>query len=178
MSELTHVDKTGQINMVDVTDKSETVRVAVAEGYISMSTAALEQVSSNTNKKGDVITTAKIAGVMAAKKCADLIPLCHPLALSKVEVEFEIQPEQNQIRVQGMCKLTGKTGVEMEALTAVTVATLTLFDMCKAADPEMCIHGIQVLEKTGGKTGNWKNSQVTIEKNASQGNKASKDNNA
>jgi cyclic pyranopterin phosphate synthase len=160
MSKLTHVDHTGQANMVDVTEKSETVRTAVAEGYISMSSETLEQVINATNSKGDVISTARIAGIMAAKKCADIIPLCHPLALSKVDIEFDIQPEFDQIRVQAMCKLTGKTGVEMEALTAVSAATLTLFDMCKAADPEMCIHSIRVLEKVGGKSDHWQNSKL------------------
>lgn len=158
MSTLTHVDASGKANMVDVTDKSITVRVAVAEGYIYMSDATIDEVENHTNKKGDVITTAKIAGIQAAKRCADLIPLCHPLALSKVDVDFEIQREHKRIRIQGMCKLTGKTGVEMEALTAVNVAALTLFDMCKAADPEMAIHGIRVLEKLGGKSGHWLNS--------------------
>ena len=157
MSKLTHVDASGQINMVDVSDKKQSKRIAVAEGYISMSQAALEQVTSNSNKKGDVLTTAKIAGIMGAKKCADLIPLCHPLALSKVEVVMEVQNDLQQIRVQALCKLNGQTGVEMEALTAVSVATLTLFDMCKAVDPSMCIHGIRVLEKQGGKSGDWFN---------------------
>lgn len=159
MVNLTHIDHTGQANMVDVSDKSITLRTAVAEGYISMSASTIEQVISASNAKGDVISTARIAGIMAAKKCADLIPLCHPLALTKVELEFEIQPEFNQIKVQALCKLTGQTGVEMEALTAVSCATLTLFDMCKAADPEMCIHSIRVLSKTGGKSGDWQHSK-------------------
>ena len=157
MSSLTHIDSHGQANMVDVTEKDITVRTAVAEGYIYMSASTLQEVVEQSNKKGDVITTAKIAGIQAAKKCADLIPLCHPLALSKIDVSFAIDSELNRIHVTGMCKLTGKTGVEMEALTAVSVACLTLFDMCKAADPCMEIQGIRVLEKTGGKTGNWKN---------------------
>lgn len=161
MTKLTHVDQTGQANMVDVTDKTPTVRIAIAEGYILMSPDTIKEVINHTNKKGDVITTAKIAGIQAAKKCADLIPLCHPLALSKVDVDFEIQSALNRVRVQAMCKLTGRTGVEMEALTAVSVAALTLFDMCKAADPNMEIQGIKVLEKVGGKTGHWlhKNTQ-------------------
>ena len=157
MSSLTHIDSHGQANMVDVTEKDITVRTAVAEGYIYMSAITLQEVVEQSNKKGDVITTAKIAGIQAAKKCADLIPLCHPLALSKIDVSFAIDTELSRIHVIGMCKLTGKTGVEMEALTAVSVACLTLFDMCKAADPCMEIQGIRVLEKTGGKTGNWKN---------------------
>ena len=162
MSILTHVDQSGAANMVDVTDKSESTRIALAEGFITMSAATLDAVINHTNNKGDVITTAKIAGIQAAKKCSDLIPLCHPLALSKVSVDFEIQAQKSRIRVLAKCKLSGKTGVEMEALTAVSVATLTLFDMCKAGDPEMLIHGIRVLEKQGGKTGDWQNSQVRV----------------
>lgn len=160
MSSLTHVDQSGQANMVDVSDKPDSGRAAIAEGYISMSAETIEQVLNVTNKKGDVLVTARLAGIMAAKKCSDLIPLCHALALTKVDLEFDVQPEFNQIRVQALCKVTGKTGVEMEALTAVSVATLTLFDMCKAADPEMCIHSIRVLEKMGGKSGHWLNSKL------------------
>ncbi len=160
MTSLTHIDNSGQANMVDVTDKQVTVRTALAEGYVYMSANTLQEVIEQSNKKGDVITTAKIAGIQAAKKCADLIPLCHPLALSKVDVSFEIQPDNLRIHVLGKCKLTGKTGVEMEALTAVSVACLTLFDMCKAVDPCMEIQGIRVLEKTGGKTGHWQNGNV------------------
>lgn len=159
MSQLTHVDASGQANMVDVTDKAQTVRIARAEGFVYMSPATLAEVENFGNKKGDVITTANIAGIQAAKRCSDLIPLCHPLALSKVDVDFELQKEQQRIRVEAMCKLTGKTGVEMEALTAVSVACLTLFDMCKAADPEMVIDGIKVLTKQGGKTGDWQRSE-------------------
>lgn len=160
MVKLTHVDHTGQANMVDVSDKLVTLRTAVAEGYISMSADTIEQVINASNSKGDVIATARIAGIMAAKKCSELIPLCHPLALSKVELEFDIQPEFKQIRVQALCKVSGQTGVEMEALTAVSGATLTLFDMCKAADPEMCIHSVRVLSKTGGKSADWQNSKL------------------
>jgi cyclic pyranopterin monophosphate synthase len=160
MSQLTHVDQSGQANMVDVSDKTPTTRIAKAEGFISMSPAAMADVVNCTNKKGDVITTAKIAGIQAAKRCADLIPLCHPLALSKVDVNFEIMAEQNQIRVESLCKLTGVTGVEMEALTAVSVALLTLFDMCKAADPGMQIHGMKVLAKSGGKSGLWQSNPL------------------
>lgn len=152
---LTHLNQQGEANMVDVTDKRETVRTAQAQGYIYMSAAALQQVVEHSNNKGDVLTTAKIAGIQAAKKCADLIPLCHPLALSKIDLNFELEPEFKRIRVTSLCKLTGKTGVEMEALTAVSVACLTLFDMCKAADPSMQIQDIKVLAKTGGKTGHW-----------------------
>lgn len=155
---LTHVDASGKANMVDVTDKSETVRVAVAEGFISMKPSTLNMVIEHGHKKGDVITIAKIAGIQAAKQCGNLIPLCHPLMLAKIDVECEIDQANNQIRIESLCKLTGKTGVEMEALTAVSITALTLFDMCKAVDPEMEIHGIKVLTKSGGKTGDWKRS--------------------
>ncbi|GAA5133423.1 cyclic pyranopterin monophosphate synthase MoaC [Thalassotalea piscium] len=152
---LTHVNEQGQANMVDVTDKSNTVRIATAQGAISMNSQTIAAIKDNSNKKGDVIATARIAGIQAAKKCADLIPLCHPLALTKVELNFDINEEEQKIFVSGMCKLTGKTGVEMEALTAVSVALLTLFDMCKASDPLMEISGIKVMDKQGGKTGHW-----------------------
>lgn len=152
---LTHVDQQGQANMVDVTDKNVSVRTAAAEGTISMFSDTLQAIIDNTNKKGDVIATARIAGIQAAKKCADLIPLCHPLSLSKVDVNFKLDQDANLIKVTSLCKLSGQTGVEMEALTAVSVALLTLFDMCKAADPMMEIWGIRVLEKHGGKTGHW-----------------------
>ena len=152
---LTHVNEQGQANMVDVTDKNITVRIATAQGTISMNSETLAAIKDNSNKKGDVIATARIAGIQAAKKCADLIPLCHPLALTKVELNFTIDEQEQQIHVTGMCKLTGKTGVEMEALTAVSVALLTLFDMCKASDPLMEISGIKVMDKQGGKTGHW-----------------------
>ena len=163
MNALTHVDQQGNANMVDVSDKSESTRQAIAEGYVYMSAETIQHVIEHTNKKGDVLTTAKIAGIMAAKRCADLIPLCHPLMLSKVDVDFEVQAEQGRIKSTAMCKLTGKTGVEMEALTAVSVATLTLFDMCKASDPALVIDGIKVLNKIGGKSDNWDPPSVTKE---------------
>ncbi|MBQ4832278.1 cyclic pyranopterin monophosphate synthase MoaC [Pseudoalteromonas sp. MMG010] len=152
---LSHVDENGQAHMVDVSVKDITLREAHAEGFISMSRLAFEQVIQNENKKGDVLGVARIAGIQGAKKCADLIPLCHPLALTKVAVDFEIDKAKTQIKITSYCKLAGKTGVEMEALTAVSVAALTLFDMCKAADPTMQIHGIQVTQKSGGKHGDW-----------------------
>lgn len=156
---LTHVNEQGQANMVDVTDKNSTVRIATAQGTISMNSVTLAAIQDNSNKKGDVIATARIAGIQAAKKCADLIPLCHPLALTKVEINFEIDEQGQQIHVTGKCKLSGKTGVEMEALTAVSVALLTLFDMCKASDPLMEISGIKVIDKQGGKTGHWQRNE-------------------
>ncbi|WP_441004279.1 cyclic pyranopterin monophosphate synthase MoaC [Pseudocolwellia agarivorans] len=152
---LSHINKKGEANMVDVTEKAVTSRTATAEGRISMSPATLTLITQGDNKKGDVFSVARIAGIQAAKKCSDLIPLCHPLMLTKVKVEFEIDEQNNQVIVNSLCRLTGQTGVEMEALTAVSVACLTLFDMCKAADPFMEIHGIKVLSKEGGKSGSW-----------------------
>ncbi|WP_286233339.1 cyclic pyranopterin monophosphate synthase MoaC [Thalassotalea sediminis] len=152
---LSHINQHGDANMVDVTHKATTTRTATAVGFIKMTQETLNLVIEGGNKKGDVLSVARIAGIQAAKKCGDLIPLCHPLMLTKVQVEFSIEREKNQIRVESLCKLTGQTGVEMEALTAVSVACLTLFDMCKAADPNMEIFGIRVLNKTGGKSGQW-----------------------
>ncbi|MGQ8364389.1 cyclic pyranopterin monophosphate synthase MoaC [Glaciecola sp. 1036] len=160
MTQLTHVNQKGEVNMVDVGDKEQTQRVAVAEGFIYMSGKTIDQLNEQQNKKGDVITTAKIAGIMGAKRCSDLIPLCHPLMLSKVDVDIFVEQSEQRLRIQAMCKLNGKTGVEMEALTAVSVTALTLFDMCKASDPAMRIEGIKVLTKTGGKTGDWKHPSV------------------
>lgn len=160
MSKLSHLNANSEANMVDVSDKSESTRVAVAEGYLYLSEPALNEVVSANNKKGDVLTIAKIAGIQAAKQTSNLIPLCHPLALTKVDVQTEIQTSKQRIRVEAMCKLVGKTGVEMEALTAVQVTTLTLFDMCKAVDPAMRIEGIKVLTKTGGKTGDWRHPEL------------------
>ena len=152
---LSHINQKGEANMVDVTEKLMTSRTATAEGRISMSPATLKLITEGGNKKGDVFSVARIAGIQAAKKCSDLIPLCHPLMLTKVKVNFEIDNKNNQIVVNSLCRLTGQTGVEMEALTAVSVACLTLFDMCKAADPFMEIQGIKVLTKEGGKSGSW-----------------------
>ena len=152
---LSHIDESGKVNMVDVSNKEITQRIARAEGYISMLPTVIEQIQQNQIAKGDVFSVARIAGIQASKNCANLIPLCHPLMLTKIQIDFEIDEEQNQIRILCMCKLNGNTGVEMEALTGVSVAALTLFDMCKAADPSMTIHSIRVLEKTGGKTEHW-----------------------
>ncbi|MEP0354995.1 MAG: cyclic pyranopterin monophosphate synthase MoaC [Paraglaciecola sp.] len=152
---LTHVDEHGQANMVDVSDKSVTQRQAIAQGSIQMSKVAFDMVVNNQHAKGDVLSVARIAGIQAAKKCGDLIPLCHPLMLTKIQVDFIPEPSEHTIKVEALCKLAGKTGVEMEALTAVSVATLTLFDMCKAVDPLMTINNIKVLQKQGGKSGDW-----------------------
>lgn len=153
--ELSHLNQQGEANMVDVTEKAMTSRTATAQGFIKMNCATFELITTGKHKKGDVFAVARIAGIQAAKKCSDLIPLCHPLMLSKVQVDFTLDTESSSVQVTSLCRLTGQTGVEMEALTAVSVACLTLFDMCKAADPGMEISGIKVLTKEGGKTGHW-----------------------
>lgn len=153
MSKLTHIDETGRANMVDVSDKAVTAREALAEGFVRMDAATLALALSGDAKKGDVRATAEIAGIMAAKKTADLIPLCHPLALSKVEVRVE--PGEGGLSVTTRVRTTGQTGVEMEALTAVSVACLTVYDMLKAADKAMTIENVRLLTKTGGKSGDW-----------------------
>lgn len=155
---LSHLNSKGEANMVDVTAKAVTERIAVAEGFVSMRPETFEMINKGEHKKGDVFSVARIAGIQGAKQCANLIPLCHPLMLTKVAVEFEPIAQQNQIKVVATCKLSGQTGVEMEALTAVSVTCLTLFDMCKAVDPDMEISGIKVLSKSGGKTGKWERS--------------------
>lgn len=149
----THINSNGEANMVDVSEKTITTRVARAEAFISMSAQTLQMILDGNHHKGDVFATARIAGIQAAKQTSQLIPLCHPLMLSKVAVEFEPQPQQNRVRIETLCKLAGQTGVEMEALTAASVAALTLFDMCKAVDKAMVISGVRVLEKQGGKSG-------------------------
>jgi len=155
---LTHLDSQGQAHMVDVGDKDVTRRSALAEGYVVMAPETLEMISLGKHKKGDVLATCRIAGIMAAKKCSELIPLCHGLNLSSVKVELQAQPEHHRMRVEAHCSLDAKTGVEMEALTAVSVAALTLYDMCKAVDKQMYIEGIRLLEKTGGRSSNFSQS--------------------
>ncbi|PCI62970.1 MAG: cyclic pyranopterin monophosphate synthase MoaC [Gammaproteobacteria bacterium] len=156
---LSHLNAQGEANMVDVTEKAMTSRTATAQAYIKMSVETLALITTGKHKKGDVFAVARIAGIQAAKQCSNLIPLCHPLMLSKVQVDFTIDNENSQVKVTSLCRLTGQTGVEMEALTAVSVACLTLFDMCKAVDPAMEIHGIKVLTKAGGKSGDWQAAQ-------------------
>ncbi|WP_417617764.1 cyclic pyranopterin monophosphate synthase MoaC [Parasphingorhabdus sp.] len=153
MSKLTHIDGDGAAHMVDVGGKADTVREAHAEGRISMKLEVLEAIKTNMMKKGDVLATARIAGIMAAKKTSDLIPLCHPLALTKVGVDFTFLADG--IKVSSMARLTGKTGVEMEALTACSVALLTIYDMSKAMQKDMVIRDIKLLSKSGGKSGDW-----------------------
>jgi len=153
---LSHIDESGAARMVDVTEKQVTQRVAVAQACISMESDTLAMIVEGKHAKGDVLAVARIAGIQAAKKTPDLIPLCHPLMLTSIKVELEAQPENNQVLIIARCKLAGQTGVEMEALTAASVAALTLFDMCKAVDKGMVISDVKVLEKTGGKSGDWK----------------------
>lgn len=152
---LTHLDDSGAANMVDVADKAETARTAVAIGSVKMKPQTLEMIVSGNAKKGDVLATARLAGIMAAKRTHELIPLCHPLALSKVAVDIEPDAELPGLRVRAMAKVTGRTGVEMEALTAASVACLTIYDMAKAVDRFMVLSGIQVVEKSGGQSGDW-----------------------
>jgi len=156
MSKLTHLDSQGRANMVDVSDKASTDRVAVAVGRVTMAESTLKLIESGDNKKGDVLATARIAGIQGAKRCADLIPLCHPLMLSSIKVELELDHQQAAVNIKATCKVNGQTGVEMEALTAVSVAALTVYDMCKAADKNMVISEICLQEKTGGRSGHYK----------------------
>jgi len=155
MTKLTHIDETGRAAMVDVSGKSVTARRALAQGHVKMSKAVLAQVRSGENKKGHVQSVAELAGIIGAKRTSDLIPLCHPLPLSKVNVRIEIDADLPGLHVTAETKTTGQTGVEMEALTAVSVTCLTIYDMLKAVDREMVIGDIKLLEKSGGKSGSW-----------------------
>ena len=155
---LSHIDEAGRPRMVDVGAKPETARRAVAEGCIRMSGEAYEAVAGNINPKGDVLTTAELAGTIGAKRTADLIPLCHPIGLDHIAVNASLAPELPGVRVVASASSVGRTGVEMEALTAVSVALLTVYDMVKAAGHEMEIHDVRLLEKTGGAKGDWKRS--------------------
>ena len=154
MTKLTHLDEAGNAAMVDISAKDATVREAVANGRINMSAEALEAIKAGAVKKGDVLATARIAGIMAAKKTSELIPLCHPLALSMVAVDFDF--EDDGIRVTALARLTGQTGVEMEAMTAASVALLTIYDMAKALDKAMVISSVRLVSKSGGKSGDWR----------------------
>lgn len=156
MNTLTHLDATGAASMVDVSDKAMTIRVAVAEGAVVMARETLALIQSGNAKKGDVLGTARLAGIMAAKKTHELIPLCHPLLLTKIAVDLSFDETLPGVRVRATAKLSGQTGVEMEALTAVSVACLTIYDMVKAADRGMRIESIRLLEKSGGKSGDYR----------------------
>ena len=152
MNDLTHFDAQGQAHMVDVGDKAETRRVAVAEGWIRMQPGTLARIRQGTAAKGDVLGVARLAAIMAAKRTSDLIPLCHPIALSRVAAEFTLDESGSRVRCEVTAECTGRTGVEMEALTAVQVGLLTIYDMCKAVDRGMVMEGVRLLEKRGGKS--------------------------
>jgi cyclic pyranopterin phosphate synthase len=156
VAELSHFNAAGEAHMVDVGDKEITRRVAVAEGFIYMQPATLQRIVAGAHAKGDVLGVARLAGIMGAKRTADLIPLCHPLALTRVAVDLEPISDKNLVRCQATVETVSRTGVEMEALTAVQVALLTVYDMCKATDRAMTMTDIRLLEKTGGKSGNWR----------------------
>lgn len=156
MAKLSHVDASGKADMVDVSAKAATERIAVAEGLIVMQRATLDLIRAGNAKKGDVIGVARVAGIMAAKRTHELIPLCHPLLLTKISVDCEFDDTAPGVRVTAMAKVAGQTGVEMEALTAVSIACLTIYDMAKAADRSMRIEGVRLLEKSGGASGEWR----------------------
>ncbi|MDG1495683.1 MAG: cyclic pyranopterin monophosphate synthase MoaC [Porticoccaceae bacterium] len=153
MSSLTHLNANGEAHMVDVSAKSDTLRTAIAQSQVELTPAIVEAITDNSLPKGDLFATVRIAAIQGAKKCSDLIPLCHPLPLSKITVDIELQG--NSLVISALCKTTGKTGVEMEALTAASVAALTVYDMCKGLDKGMVIRETKLLEKTGGKSGDW-----------------------
>lgn len=154
---LTHLDASGAANMVDVTTKEATVREATAHSHVQMLPATMQAIQESRLEKGEVLAVARVAGIAGAKRCADLVPLCHPLALAKVAVEFDVL-DATTLRISCTCKLTGKTGVEMEALTGASVAALTIYDMCKAIDKGMVIGPTQLIDKQGGKSGHWRRS--------------------
>jgi cyclic pyranopterin phosphate synthase len=156
MPEFSHLDSEGAVRMVDVTDKSATVRTAVASAAVHMRPDTLEMIRDHKFKKGNVLETARIAGVMAAKRTAELIPMCHPLKLTHVQIDFQPDVKMHRIGICASVRAVDQTGVEMEALTAAAVAALTIYDMCKAHDREMCISALQLLEKSGGKSGSYK----------------------
>ena len=159
MTTLTHLDESGNARMVDIAEKAVTARVAVAAAEVAMLPETFRLLAEGSHKKGDVLAVARVAGIQAAKKCSDLIPLCHPLMLTRVSVDFELDRAQNKVFVSATCAVDGKTGVEMEALTAASVAALTIYDMCKAVDRGMVISNIRVMEKRGGKSGEYLRSE-------------------
>ncbi|HEY7772403.1 MAG TPA: cyclic pyranopterin monophosphate synthase MoaC [Marinagarivorans sp.] len=152
---LTHLNAAGEAHMVDVGQKAVTERAATAVSHVEMQPKTLQMITEGNHKKGDVFAVARIAGIQAAKQTSQLIPLCHPLMLSKITVDLHPEPAHNRVRIEATCKLAGKTGVEMEALTAASIAALTLYDMCKAVDKTMVITGTTLLAKSGGRSGDW-----------------------
>ncbi|MCX8957269.1 cyclic pyranopterin monophosphate synthase MoaC [Erwinia psidii] len=159
MSQLTHLNTAGEAHMVDVSAKNDTIREARAEAFVVMRPATLQMIIEGSHHKGDVFATARIAGIQAAKRTWELIPLCHPLLLSKVEVSLRAEVENSRVRIESLCRLTGKTGVEMEALTAASVAALTIYDMCKAVQKDISIESCRLLSKQGGKSGDFQAEQ-------------------
>jgi len=159
MGKLSHMDSQGNAKMVDVGDKPLSQRVAIARGAVRVAPNTLQLITKGGHRKGDVLSVARIAGIQAAKNCSQLIPLCHQLMLSKVDVNFELDSEESLVEIVAECKVKGQTGVEMEALTAVSVAALTIYDMCKAVDKEMLIEGICLMQKSGGKSGHYQRSE-------------------
>jgi cyclic pyranopterin phosphate synthase len=155
MTKLTHLDDSGAAHMVDVTEKAVTEREAVAQAVVTMLPETLELIISGGHKKGDVFAVARIAGIQAAKRCHELIPLCHPLMLTGIDVQLDTDTRRSRVNITARCKLAGQTGVEMEALTAASIAALTIYDMCKAVDRGMVISDVQLQEKRGGKSGQW-----------------------
>ncbi|MCY3792856.1 MAG: cyclic pyranopterin monophosphate synthase MoaC [Gammaproteobacteria bacterium] len=159
MSQLTHQNDRGEANMVDVSAKAETERVALAEASLRVQAGTLAQIFDGGLAKGDAVAVARVAGIQAAKRCAELIPLCHPLPLSRVSIDFEPLPP-DQVRITAECRVTGRTGVEMEAVAAARIATLTLYDMCKAVDRGMAIESVRLLRKEGGRSGLWQREET------------------
>lgn len=155
MSKLSHLDEQGNARMVDVSHKLDSLREARAEAFVDMQAETLRLIESGGHKKGDVLTVARIAGIQAAKRCAELIPMCHPLLLTGIDIELNLDMKENRVHIHARCQLKGATGVEMEALTAASVAALTIYDMCKAVDRGMVISGIRLLHKSGGRSGKW-----------------------
>ncbi len=155
MADFTHLDSEGKARMVDVSEKPSSGRIAVARGHVVMSPETLAKIQDRGVKKGDVLQVARLAGIMGAKRTADLIPLCHPLSLSSVQLELSLDPDRSAVEITATCKVVGQTGVEMEALTAVSVAALTIYDMCKALDRGMRIGDIRLVHKSGGKSGTY-----------------------
>jgi len=164
MAKMTHLNSLGEAHMVDISSKSDTARSAIAEAKVELTDAIVIAVNDDSLPKGDLFATARIAGIQAAKKCSDLIPLCHPLPLSKVSIDINLH--ENMLSIIALCKTTGKTGVEMEALTAASVAALTVYDMCKGIDKGMIIRETKLVEKTGGKSGVWRMADERVPKNA------------
>ena len=155
MSTFTHLDEEGRVRMIDVSEKAATVREAVAQGIITMQPETFHLIREQKAKKGNVLETARISGIMAAKRTAELIPMCHPLSITHVQVDFFPHPDTNSIRIEAVVRVVGQTGVEMEALTAVSIAALTIYDMCKSYDRAMTISDVYLLKKSGGKSGTF-----------------------